>query len=250
MPEPVVPNDQVPQGGAPQGEPAGGGQSGGQPAGEGKGELTPQTYKLPDGRELSADKVVEEYNNLLKDYTQKSQKLSTYEKNLESENVPPGVNDGREDPWADPSYVPKDWNELFSEVERRLSAKSEAERQAQIKLEEERKQINTQIDTAVGKIKETDKELDENDMFAYAAEQSKKGVQYTTVEGLYEHYKAIREARKQGQQDAMKNIQRRGFNNPAPGSGSPPGPKPVDMGALRRHSSIVDAVAERLRNQG
>lgn len=38
------------------------------------------TFKMPDGRELTADQVFQEYGNLQKDYTQKTQELSQLKK--------------------------------------------------------------------------------------------------------------------------------------------------------------------------
>lgn len=48
-------------------------------------------FKLPDGRELTADQVVEEYKNLQKDYTVKTQELSRL-KETPPERTPPGNN--------------------------------------------------------------------------------------------------------------------------------------------------------------
>lgn len=42
--------------------------------------VEPAKYKLPDGREVPADQVLAEYNNLHKDYTVKTQKLAELEK--------------------------------------------------------------------------------------------------------------------------------------------------------------------------
>lgn len=51
-------------------------------------------YKLPDGREVEADQVLAEYNNLHKDYTVKTQKLTELEKQpaKPSEQTPPNAN--------------------------------------------------------------------------------------------------------------------------------------------------------------
>lgn len=49
---------------------------------EGKGEgedTSSKLYKLPDGREVSADEVLKEYNTLLPEFTRKSQLLKKFE---------------------------------------------------------------------------------------------------------------------------------------------------------------------------
>ena len=207
------------------------------------GEPTPSTFKLPDGRELPGDKVVEEYNKLLGDYTQKSQRLSELEK-------PTQTPDGTEDRWRNPEYKPQTWDEVLGEAERRALARIEArdqERTAQTQKEQQQRDVvNKQIDDAVVKIKETDKELDEKDMFAYAAEQAKQGVQYSTVDGLYSHYKEVQQARRSGEANAMRNMANRNAVNVGVGKAGPSTPGPVDLGQLRRHSSILDAVYDDL----
>jgi hypothetical protein len=45
-----------------------------------KGKETPKLFKLPDGRELAAEDVLNEYNKLLPEFTKKSQKLAEIER--------------------------------------------------------------------------------------------------------------------------------------------------------------------------
>lgn len=47
-----------------------------------EGVETSKLYKTPDGREMSADEIYEEYNKLLPEFTRRSQKLSEYEKEM------------------------------------------------------------------------------------------------------------------------------------------------------------------------
>lgn len=212
-----------------------GGQDGGQPAGKGEGE---SLYQMPDGRELSGEQVLEEYKNLQTDYTKKATLLAELTKPKEV----------TQDPWKDPSYSPQSWDEVLGAAEQRVLAKIKSEQevlsQQQAQETADRQKISDEVDKSVAEIKKTDKELNEDDMFTFAAEKAKKGVQYTTVDSLYEDYKMIREARKQGQQDALRNMANR--QNLNMGSAGPQGPAPVNLADLRKHSSIIDAVRERL----
>lgn len=49
-------------------------------SGQDESTVSKQMFKLPDGREMTADQVYEEYNKLLPEFTRRSQKLSEYEK--------------------------------------------------------------------------------------------------------------------------------------------------------------------------
>lgn len=60
------------------------GQNGGDSgSGDGQGQGQPKLYKTPDGRELTADQVAEEYSKLNQEFTRKSQKLAELEKKAE-----------------------------------------------------------------------------------------------------------------------------------------------------------------------
>jgi len=45
-----------------------------------KGTGSPKLFKVPDGRELTAEQVLEEYNKLLPEFTKRSQKLADYDR--------------------------------------------------------------------------------------------------------------------------------------------------------------------------
>lgn len=228
-------NPPVNQSGEGQGNVAGGGAA-----------LEPKTFETPDGRKLTAEELEKEWKeNFLPDYTKKSQELAALKKPLDSDPQP-------KDKWRDPSYQPQTWDEILAEAEtraeRRIFSRLDADKEVQRKVEEERTTIAKQIDDEVVKIKETDKTLDENDMFTFSAEKAKKGVQYSSVNALYEDYKMVREARIKGQQDAMRYMTRREGQNVGVGGGVPAGNQPINLQDIRKHASIVDAVADRLRN--
>lgn len=214
-----------------------GGDQGGTPGGSEK------LYEMPDGRKLTADQVHAEYNNLLPDYTRKSQELAKLTGKPNEQQGQPDPNDPLAK-FKDPNYQPQSWAEVLEAakllVDNDLKAKDEATKKEQ----QEREAVSKQIDEAVAKIKETDKALDEEDMFTYAAEKAKKGVQYASVDALYDDYKAIRDARKQGMSEAHRNMQNRGARDVSVGAGSPSGgPAPIDLASLRG-KSIVELAAE------
>lgn len=119
---------------------------------------TETLYKMPDGRELTGAQVKEEYEKLLPDYTQKSQKLAelTREKDPNINNTPE---------WKREGYVPKSYAEIIEIAEtqalERIVKAGEAE-------EAKRAEVTAQVDAQVKALKAKDPKLDENILFAHA----------------------------------------------------------------------------------
>lgn len=122
-------------------------------------EETPQLYKLPDGREVDAAGLKEEYEKLLPEFTRRSQRLAELEggnKDQDLDNLPE---------WKRPGYVPKSYAELVElgkqEALAEISRLSEAE-------EAQKAEVSKMVDATVAAIKAKDPNLDENALFAHA----------------------------------------------------------------------------------
>jgi hypothetical protein len=117
---------------------------------------TVKLYKLPDGREVDADTVMQEYTNLLPEFTRKSQRVAE----LEGKSQQPEVPD-----WKKEGYVPKSYAELVelgkAEALKEISAREAAEAA-------KRAEISASVDAAVAAIKARDPKLDEDALFTHA----------------------------------------------------------------------------------
>lgn len=233
--------------GKPQGEPSKpqpdegqGGEGGkGQPEGQGKEPETPQekVYTLPTGERLTSDQVFEKYGLLQKDYTQKSMKLSEFEKaNQKGEDVPP---------WErDPNWQPKTVKELMdhavSEAERRILGKQEAERQAyteaQRLLDEQEKAIKTE-----------DPKADMDALYEFATKRDGQGnLIFRDLSSAWHVWKDMTERERQAEQRTLKNLENRA-NSPAAGSKGGAGAQGgVSYQEIRRASGIRDMLADQI----
>ncbi len=171
---------------------------------------TPELYKLPDGREVEASVVVEEYKNLLTDYTKKSQALAQKDTNI----TPKETN---ANPYADPEYIPQSYAEII-EFAKEAALKELADRDTQ-RVEAE-KAIETEVATQLEEIKKLDPSLNENALFLHA---TKYG--FRDLKVAHANMKDMSEAIKKTQTTTAQNIAKR--NDPvSTTSGSPTGTKP------------------------
>lgn len=96
----------------------------------------PTLVELPDGRKVTPEVVVQEYKNLLTDYTKKSQTLAEIEKSKT-------INQALDNPLADPTYQPQSYDELAQQIEARAEAKKQAAERAA--LEEQQAKVTATI---------------------------------------------------------------------------------------------------------
>lgn len=117
----------------------------------------PEMFKLPDGREVDAAGLKAEYENLLPEFTRKSQELAALK------GTDPNINNLPE--WKKEGYVPKSYAEIIEIAEKqaldRIASNAAAEEKA-------RAEISAQVDSVVASIKSKDPKLDENALYAHA----------------------------------------------------------------------------------
>lgn len=118
----------------------------------------PKLYKLPDGREVDADGLKAEYENLLPEFTRKSQRVAELERAHD-----PNINNLPE--WKKEGYVPKSYAELVELGKQ--EALAEIARVADAE-QAERTRITAAVDAQVSALKAKDPKLDENALFAHA----------------------------------------------------------------------------------
>lgn len=185
---------------------------------------TETLYDLPDGRKVPADQVKAEYENLLKDYTQKSQRLAEIER---AKNPPTDVPEWKKEDW-----VPKSYQEVIELAKQ--EAIEDLRRQAQ-EEEAKSKEVMALVDSQISEIKKTDANLDENALFLHA---NKYG--FRDLKAAHTNMQAIKQAALDAEQRTLKNVKSRGAD---PVSGQPG--ITIDTGAIdpsitQKYSSALD----------
>lgn len=155
----------------------------------------PTLYDLPDGRKVPAEVVKSEYENLLKDYTQKSQKLAEIEraKQVTKPDVPV---------WKQPDYVPNSYDELIERGAELALQRLQESRQAE---EARSREIASRVDAEIAELRKADPKLDENALFAHA---TKWGFQ--DLKMAHSNMNALKQASLEAEQRTLKNIKARG----------------------------------------
>lgn len=188
---------------------------------------TPQAplYDLPDGRKVPGEVVKEEYQNLLKDYTQKSQKLAAYENiNKPKEDVPE---------WKRPEYVPQTYAEVIEIAQRQAIESIKNER-----LEEENRMKETAkfVDSQIAELRQTDPSLDENALFQHA---TKYG--FRDLKSAHTNFRAIKDAELAAEQRTLKNLKARGIDPVTAASAPGTDTGGIDYNAIAgRNESALD----------
>ena len=172
----------------------------------------PELFELPDGRKVDAETLSKEWKeNFYPEYTRKSQELAKVTAPITNQ---PTV----DNPYADPAYVPKNYEELLQVAEQRALAKVQEREQQQVQA---RQAVETKVATDLAEIRKVDPALDENALFLHANK-----FQFRDIRLAYDNMKAIQAAAKQSQHTTVKNIAKR--NDPvatAPGAtGGRPNP--------------------------
>lgn len=171
-------------------------------------------YDLPDGRKVPAEVVKSEYENLLKDYTQKSQRLAEIER-----AKAPQINNQEVPEWKRPDYIPKSYDELIERGAELALQRLQETRQAE---EARTREVVTLVDSQIAELKKADPKLDENALFSHA---TKYG--FRDLKVAHQNMTALKQAALDAEQRTLKNIRARG-DTPIAGA---PGVK-VNDGAL------------------
>lgn len=173
-------------------------------------------YDLPDGRKVDAATVLQEYKNLLPDYTKKSQELAKVKETLLPKDDKP------KDPYADREYAPQSYREIIEAAKKEIREETQAEKQQRQQAE---KELETKVSGEIAEIKNGyelngtkipgDSTLNENALFQHAV---KYGFQNLKL--AHQNMRDMADVIKKAQKTTVDNINKR--NDPvstAPGAG-------------------------------
>lgn len=156
-----------------------------------------ELYELPDGRKVDAATVLQEYKNLLPDYTRKSQALAAKERAGD-----PNIITNPTSPFADPNYVPQSYEELAKAIRDNTIAELEAREQS---IRDERQALEDSVKGQLNEIKTTDPNLNENALLLHATK-----YRFPNLKDAHQNMKDMNEMAKNVKQATAKDIQRRG----------------------------------------
>ena len=194
------------------------------PEGDGK-ETAPAATVTIDGKEYSIDQVkanlqkAVDYDNLLPDYTRKSQKLAEIEKAKESTQAPQERTELKA-PYHDPKWEPKTMAELREAI---LKAEEMGEQRAVAQLqarEQALQEANKQVDVWTTEKKGADATFDEDVFFKYVARHKFPVRSLDDLNLAYGVWKESAEAVKTAEQRALANKQQRQGSTPAAPGGA------------------------------
>lgn len=245
MPEDEGSNDQDPN---PQGNEGSEDDGGDQSGGTNGGQEPVATIRVGD-KEYTPDQLAEmatkagQYDQLLPDYTQKSQRLSEIEKAAgHGETGPNSKQDENKAPYEDPNWKPKDFGELAAALklaeERGATAAITRLQEQQKAAEQEVADAKKTVDDFVAGVKTKDKDFDEKDFFDYALRHKFPIKTAEDLQAVYSAYAELPAAAKAGEERGRRGRQARQDNVNQPGGGSGKGVDYSDINA--RGGSLLD----------
>ncbi len=167
-----------------------------------------ELFKLPDGREVDAAGLQREYENLLPEFTRKSQRLAELER-----STPPLT---KEEPsWKDPNYQPQNWAEAIEIAKQEAIREMQSADEAKAAAETE---TRNRVDTQLTAVKAIDPKVDENALFEHAVKYG-----FNDLTQAHKNMKSFSDAVVAAEQRTLKNLQTRA-NDPIAAT---PAPAPV-----------------------
>lgn len=156
----------------------------------------PELFELPDGRKVDAETLSKEWKeNFYPEFTRKSQELAAVKA--------PKINSEAtaEDPYADPSYVPKSYREILDAAKQAALQEIEGREQA---AQEARQAVEQEVVTQLNEIKKADPTLDENALFLHANK-----YQFRDLKLAHDNMRAMAELTKTVQKNTIKAVAKR-----------------------------------------
>lgn len=192
----------------------------------------PVLYKLPDGRQVDAAGLQREYENLLPEFTRKSQELAA----LKTTTQPITT---EQPAWKDPNFAPTSWAEAIeiakAEALREMTAKATEAQQAEAA-------VRTNVETQLAEIKATDPKVDENALFEHAVKYG-----FNDLKAAHSNYKAMKDVALTTEQRVLKNLGTRAADpiatTPTPPAVAPPSSQiPANNGQFRGALDFLEAL--------
>lgn len=191
----------------------------------------PQLFELPDGRKLTGEELYKEHTeNLLPEFTRRSQRLSELEKapqttiNNQPQQTP-------ENKYADPNYVPQTYEEIIAAAEERALLRIEAREKEQIQTKQ---QVETQVANDIAEIKKTDPNVNVDSLFQHAVKYG-----FSDLKIAHKNMVEMAAAIKAAKEETAKNITKR--NDPVSRTTQPSGarPNPAQYSSARDYLGAI-----------
>ncbi len=158
---------------------------------------TVELFDLPDGRKVDGVTLAKEWKeNFLPDYTRKSQELA---KVKNPETLPD--KQPKENPYADPAYVPTNYEEIIKVAEERALQTLEQREQAKVEYQQN---LENAVVSQLEEVKKVDPTINENALFLHA---TKYGFQDLKL--AHQNMKDMADAIKKTQTVTAANIAKR-----------------------------------------
>lgn len=169
-------------------------------------------FDLPDGRKVDGQTLAKEWKeNFLPEFTRKSQELA------QLKEPPQTINKTEEqNPYADPEYVPKSYDEVISAAEQRVLDRIAREQQEAIARQQA---IETKVASDIEAIKTSDPSVNIDQLFNHAV---KYGFQ--DLHAAHKNMRDMAELIKTTQKTTVQNVAKR--SDPVSKSSQPTGGKP------------------------
>lgn len=197
-----------------------------------EGEPTEELFDLPDGRKVNAAGLKTEYENLLPEFTRKSQELADINREKELNRTSTNEPD-----WKKPDYVPKDYAEVIEIA--KAAALEEISSNAQ-KETERQDGVKAAIEAELITLKSKDPSLDENALFLHA---NKYGFQNLTH--AHSNMADMKKTAVDVEQRTVKNLKTREVDPISTGAS---GDMPEDSGYDPNSMSQFEGAAEYLEH--
>jgi hypothetical protein len=170
-------------------------------------------FELPDGRKVDGATLAKEWKqNFYPEFTRRSQKLKELESPKPEAKTNPQV--GKQ-PWEDPSWEPKTWQEVFEANERRAEAKAEAQKAAEA---ESKRHINEWVDSQIAEIRKEEPKLNEDMLFSHAMKYG-----FHDIKSAYQNMKDMNLAVKNTERKVVDKLKARAGSSSPTGDGSSSG---------------------------
>lgn len=197
-------------------------------------EVQDELYKLPDGREVDGATLYKEYTeNLLPDYTRKSQELARLKTPTPETQL--NNNTTYERYWEDPNWQPSTIQELRQSIR---DAETYERQLQETQTLEQRQQVEAEIKKQIEDIKAVDKDLNENELFAHA---HKFG--FSNLKVAHDNLQLVKGREKAVEKRVVQNITKR---NGEPVAGVPSGAgvnTGVDLSKFSNAQEALDYIA-------
>jgi hypothetical protein len=168
---------------------------------------TEELFDLPDGRKVNAAGLKSEYENLLPEFTRKSQRLAEIERERDLNNNPK-----KDEPeWKNPDYVPKTYAELVEIATQEAMQKIQSTQKAE---QDRITAIETGVSNELAELKKADPKLDENSLFMHA---NKYGFQ--DLKTAYANMSDMKKTAVEVEQRTVKNLKTREVDPISTGTG-------------------------------